>query len=64
MGTIDNVYVLNYLMNKYVEGKGGIVRLIDLRAAFDKEVLKGDEGEEYKERADKQDRRGAERNNK
>lgn len=37
MGTMDSVYVLNYLVNKRIEGKrGGMVALfVDLKAAFD-----------------------------
>lgn len=37
MGTIDNVYVLNYLINRQIEKrKGGMVALfVDLKAAFD-----------------------------
>ncbi|XP_071572942.1 uncharacterized protein [Temnothorax nylanderi] len=37
MGTIDNIYVLNYLVNRKLEKKGGklIACFVDLRAAFD-----------------------------
>lgn len=35
--TIDNIYVLNYLINKYINGKKGkiVVLFVDLKAAFD-----------------------------
>lgn len=37
MGTIDNIYVLNYLVNRQIEKKGKMLRFfIDLRAAFDR----------------------------
>ncbi|CAK9799089.1 Transposon TX1 uncharacterized 149 kDa protein [Anthophora plagiata] len=44
MGTIDNIYVLNYLINRQVARKGGKmwVLFVDLKAAFDsvdREVL-------------------------
>ncbi|XP_071579341.1 uncharacterized protein [Temnothorax nylanderi] len=37
MGTINNIYVLNYLVNRRLEKKGGklIVCFVDLKAAFD-----------------------------
>ena len=37
MGTIDNVYVLNYLINRQINKKGGkmVAFFIDLKAAFD-----------------------------
>jgi len=36
MGTMDNIFVLNYLINRQIEKKEGkMVALIDLRAAFD-----------------------------
>lgn len=37
MGTIDNVYTLNYLINRNVGRKGGkvIALFVDLKAAFD-----------------------------
>lgn len=37
MGTVDNIYVLNFLLNRQLEKKGGkiIVLFVDLRAAFD-----------------------------
>lgn len=37
LGTIDNIYVLNYLINRQVNRKGNkmVVIFIDLRAAFD-----------------------------
>ena len=36
MGTVDNVYVLNYFINRQVSRKGGLIVLffVDLRAAF------------------------------
>lgn len=35
VGTIDNVYVLNYLINKQIERKGKLILVfMDLRAAF------------------------------
>lgn len=36
MGTIDNVYVLNYVVNKQIGRVGGnmVVLFVDLRAAF------------------------------
>lgn len=44
MGTIDNIYVLNYMINKQIEKKGGrlIAVFVDLKAAFnsvDRRVL-------------------------
>lgn len=37
MGTIDNIYVLNYLVNRQIERKGRkmVVLFVDLKAAFD-----------------------------
>lgn len=37
MGTIDNIYVLNYLVNRHIERKGRkmVVLFVDLKAAFD-----------------------------
>jgi len=37
MGTMDNIFVLNYLINRQIEKKGGkmVAVFIDLRAAFD-----------------------------
>jgi len=37
MGTLDNIYVLNYLINRQIRGKGGklVAIFVDLRAAFD-----------------------------
>lgn len=37
MGTMDNVYVLNYLIGRQLKGKGGgmVALFVDLRAAFD-----------------------------
>lgn len=37
MGTIDNIYVLNYVINKYVSKKERLLALffVGLRAAFD-----------------------------
>lgn len=37
MGTIDNIYVLNYLVNRQIGRAGGklIALFVDLRAAFD-----------------------------
>lgn len=37
MGTIDNIYVLNYLLHKRIERKGGklVAIFVDLRATFD-----------------------------
>jgi len=36
VGTIDNVYVLNYLINRQIERKGKLILVfMDLRAAFD-----------------------------
>lgn len=37
MGTIDNIYVLNYVINKYVSKKGRLLVLffVGLRTAFD-----------------------------
>jgi len=37
MGTIDNIYALNYLINRQIEKKGGklMAMFVDLRAAFD-----------------------------
>jgi len=37
MGTMDNIYVLNYLVNKKLEAKKGkiIAMFVDLKAAFD-----------------------------
>lgn len=36
MGTIYNGYVLNYMVNRRLEGKGKLVGLfVDLKAAFD-----------------------------
>lgn len=46
MGTIDNIYVLNYLINKRISRKGRklIAFFVDLKAAFDsvdrREVIK------------------------
>ncbi|XP_036148444.1 uncharacterized protein LOC118647508 [Monomorium pharaonis] len=36
-GTIDNIYVLNYLVNKNIDKKGGklVALFVDLKAAFD-----------------------------
>jgi len=44
MGTIDNIYVLNYLVNRQINKKKGklVAFFVDLRAAFDtvdREVL-------------------------
>jgi len=46
MGTIDNIYVMNYLINRQLEKKGGrlVAFFVDLKAAFDsvdREVLIG-----------------------
>lgn len=37
MGTMDNGYVLNYLIRRQLEGKGGgmVALFVDLKAAFD-----------------------------
>lgn len=35
MGTIDNVYVFNYLINKLGKGKKLVVIFVDLKAIFD-----------------------------
>lgn len=37
MGTVDNIYVLNYLVNRELDKKGGgmIAMFVDLKAAFD-----------------------------
>jgi len=37
MGTIDNIYVLNYLINRQIKYRGGkmVATFIDLKAAFD-----------------------------
>ena len=37
MGCVDSVYVMNYLINRQVERKGGrlIVMFVDMKAAFD-----------------------------
>jgi len=37
MGTMDNIFVLNYLINRQIEKKGRkmVAAFIDLRAAFD-----------------------------
>lgn len=37
MGTIDNIYVLNYLINRQLRKKGGrmVAMFVDLKAAFD-----------------------------
>lgn len=36
MGTIDNIYVINYLVNKQLEkGKKAVVLFVDMKAAFD-----------------------------
>lgn len=37
IGTMDNVYVLNYLIGRKLEGKGGgiVALFVNLRAAFD-----------------------------
>lgn len=44
MGTMDNIYVLNYMVNRQLEKKGGklVALFVDLKAAFDsvdREVL-------------------------
>lgn len=46
MGTIDNIYVLNYLINRQIHMKGGrlVALFVDLKVAFDsvdREVLVG-----------------------
>lgn len=37
LGTIHNIYVLNYLINKYINSRKGkmVVLFVDLKAAFD-----------------------------
>lgn len=38
MGTVDNIYVINYLINKQVVGRRGgrlVAMFVDLKAAFD-----------------------------
>lgn len=37
MGTMDNIYVLNYLINRQLEKKGGslVLLFVDMKAAFD-----------------------------
>lgn len=37
MGTIDNIYIINYLINRQIEKKGGrmVIMFVDLKAAFD-----------------------------
>lgn len=37
MGTIDNIYIINYLINRQIEKKGRrmVVMFVDLKAAFD-----------------------------
>lgn len=37
MGTIDNIYVLSYILNRQVERKGEklLIFFVDLKAAFD-----------------------------
>lgn len=37
MGATDNIYVINYLMNRQLERKGGklILMFVDLKAVFD-----------------------------
>lgn len=37
MGVIDNIYVLNFLVNRQLKRKGGMVMatFVDLKAAFD-----------------------------
>jgi len=37
MGTLDNIYVINYLINRQLERKGGklVALFVDLKAAFD-----------------------------
>lgn len=47
MGTIDNIYVLNYLVNRQIEKKGKeMLRFFfDLRAAFDRVERKALVGE-------------------
>lgn len=36
MGTVDNIYVLNYLINREIgKDKGKMLLFVDLKAAFD-----------------------------
>lgn len=35
MGTIDNIYVLNYVVNRQLRKQGRFVLFVDLKAAFD-----------------------------
>lgn len=53
MGTINNIYVLNYLINRQTRKKGGklVALFVELRAALDsvdQGILIGDEGERDK----------------
>lgn len=55
VGTVDGIYVLNYLINRRVEEKGKLVGLfVDLRAAFDA-VNKGILEREMRRRGVKED---------
>lgn len=51
MGVIDNIYVLNYLVNRQVEKKGGklVAMFVNLKAAFDS-VDRGILGEAMRDR--------------
>lgn len=62
MGTIDNIYVLNYRIQRRIERKGGklMAFFVDLRAAFDsvdRDISECNEGVRNKGRTGGEDRR-------
>lgn len=68
-GTMDNIFVLKYLINRQLKKKGGklIALFVDLKAAFDtvsRKTVGGNERERGKKRACGKDRRDTERNKK
>lgn len=56
MGVIDNIYVLNYLVNRQMEKKEGklVAMFVDLKAAFDS-VDRGVLGEAMRSRGIRED---------
>jgi len=54
MGTVDNIYAINYLINEQLGRKGGklVALFVDLKATFDSVLMgqKGVDGSDERER--------------
>lgn len=62
-GTLDNIYTLNYLINRQLTKKGGkmVALFVNLKAAFDsanrEEIIRGNKGKGSEKGIDRKDGR-------